>query len=205
MHRVLTENPVYKEAVEQVARIKGAQRRHQEQTAKAETAYRAAAAAYHQEAVEALREGREAPERPTPPEVDAALVQQLTQDCIECPALIREAERKLAAALLPQMEARAFEVEETVREFADQMRGLAREASELRVTVAAQRSAAGLTPLVNQGVVDVAALLDCVLRGDRLLTAESPISATRDAGAFDLSAPRGSAQVISFASLGGRR
>jgi len=205
MHKLLTEHPAYKQAVEQVARIKGAQTRHQQQTAKAEEDYRAAAAAYQQAAVEALREGREAPERPTPPEVDPALIQQLAQDTIEAPAILRDAERKLAPSLLPLMEARAFEVEETIRQAADTMRGLAREASELRVTVAAQRAAAELPQLRDQGVVDVARLVDLVLRGDRLLAAESPTSVTRDAGAWDLGARRGSQSVISFATLGGRR
>ncbi len=173
MHRILTEHAVYQRAVEQVARIRGAQLRHQQQLAKAEQEYQAAAAAYQREAVEALREGREAPER------------------------------RLAPELLPKLEARAFEVEETIREFADTMRGLAREASELRVTAAAHRAAAELPPLVNQGAVDVAGLFDLVTRGDRLLEAESP--SYSEVGAWDPDAPRGSQPVLSFNTLGGRR
>lgn len=203
MHKLLTEHPVYKQAVEQVARIKGAQVRHQLQTAKAEQEYRAAAAAYQREAVEGLREGREAPERPVPPEVDPVLVQQLAQDSIEAPAILRDAERVLAPSLLPLMEERALEVEETIREFADTMRGLAREASELRVTTAAHRAAADLPPLVNQGVVDVAGLFDLVTRGHHLLAAESALGG---AGSWDLDAPRGSHNVFSFSTtLAGRR
>lgn len=203
MHRLLTDHPVYKQAVEQVARIKGAQLRHQQQLAKAEEEYRAASAVYQREAVEALRDGREAPERPTPLEVDLELVRQLAEDSIEAPAVIRQAERQLAPELLPQMEARAFELEETIREFADTMRGLAREASQLRVTVAAQRAAADLPPLVNDGAVDVAGLVDLVVRGDRLLEARSP--SYSDVGSWDPVAPRGSHPAFSFTTLGGRR
>ena len=204
MHRLLTDHPVYQRAVEQVARIKGAQFRHQTQLAKAEQDYRAASAAYQEAAVEALRQGREAPERPTPPEVDAALIQVLAQDSIEAPAIIRDAERRLAPELLPQLEARAFEVEETIREYADSMRGLAREASELRVTTAAHRAAAELPPLLDQGAVDVATLFDLVTRGDKLLAAEPAL--WNEAASWDPDAPRGTQPILSFASrLSGRR
>lgn len=205
MHRILTEHPAYKQAVEQVARIKGAQFRHQQQLAKAEQEHRAAAAEYQREAIEALRDGREAPERPTPPEVDPALIQQLAQDTIEAPAIVRDAERRLAPELLPLLEARAFELEETIRQAADSLRGLAREASELRVTTAAHRAAAELPQLVDQGAVDVARLFYLVTRGDPLLAAESATSATWDAGSWDPDAPRGSHRFASFGTLGGRR
>lgn len=206
MHGILTEHAVYRRAVDEVARVKGAQRRHQEQVAKAEHEYREAAAAYQQAAVEALREGRDAPtDRPTPPEVDSTLILQLAQDTLDAPSILRDAERRLAPELLPQMEARAFEVEETIRQAADTMRGLAREASELRVTVAAQRAAAELPPLLDQGAVDVARLVDLVLRGDRLLAAESPTSASRDVGSWDWDGARGSHPISSFSPLAGRR
>ena len=202
MHKLLTEHPAYRRAVDEVARIRGAQTRHQQQTAKAEQDYRDAAATYQREAVEALREGREATgERPSAPEVDPALIQQLAQDSIEAPAIVRDAERRLAPELLPQMEARAFELEETIRQAADSLRGLAREASELRVTVAAQRAAAELPPLRSEGAVDVARLVDLVLRGDRLLEAES----YGEVGSWDPDAPRGSHPVTSFSRLAGRR
>lgn len=205
MHPILTDHPVYRQAVDEVARIKAAQARHRQQVDQAEKDYRAASAEYQRAAVEALREGLPAPQRPTPPEVDVALTQQLAQDTIESSSILREAERQLAPSLLPQMERRALELEETVKEFADTMRGLAREASELRVTVAAHRAAAGLPPLVNQGVVDVAALFALVVHGDRLLAAESP--RTANGAEFDPHAPRGSqdATIHSFASLAGRR
>jgi len=196
----LSEHPVYKRAVEEVARIRGAQARHQQQTARAEAKYREAAADYQRQAVEALRAGREAPERPTPPEVDPALVQQLAQDTIQSSDILRDAVRRLAPELLPLMEARALEVEETIRQAADTMHALAREASELRVTAAAHRAAAELPQLVNEGVVDVAGLFDLVTRGDRLLAAESP--SYSDVGSLHWDAPRGSHP---FATLRGRR
>ena len=128
-------------------------------------------------------------------------MQQLAQDSVEAPAVLRDAERRLAPELLPLMEARAFELEETIRQAADSLRGLAREASELRVTVAAQRAAAELPPLKSEGAVDVARLFDLVLRGDRLLAAES----YSEVGSLDWDAPRGSHPVISFDRLAGRR
>jgi hypothetical protein len=203
MHRLLTEHPVYQRALEEVARIRGAQALHRQRTEQAEREYREAQAAYQRDAVAALREGREAPERPVPPEVDVALIQQLAQDVIEAPAIVREAERGLAPELLPRLEERAFEVEETVRELADTMRGLAREAGELRVTAAAHRAAADLPPLVNPGAVDVAGLVDLVLHGHRLLDAE-PASWSETA-TWDLTAPRGSHKIASFSPLAGRR
>lgn len=203
MHRLLTEHPAYKQAIDEVTRIRAAQTRHREATERAERDYRAAAAEYQRQAVEALREGREAPEPPTPPLVDVALVQQLAQDSIEAPAILRQAERDLAPAVLPQLEERALEIEESIRQAVDTMRGLAREASELRVTAEAQRAAAELPPLVDPGAVDVPALVDLVVHGHRLLEARP--ANWDDIGGWDMNAPRGSQAVVRFDRLAGRR
>jgi hypothetical protein len=200
MHKLLTEHPRYKKALAEVAGIKQAEARHQQKTRKAEQDYQRARDEYEQKAVEALREGRDAPPRPTPPEVDPALVQRLAIDAIKSDDLLRAAERDLAPALLPKLDARAFEIEEAIRQAADTMKAMAREASALRVTAGALRAAAEFPPLSDPGAVDVARLFDLVVHGDHLLAPQTD----DDVAGFDWSVQR--REEATFGpSLGGRR
>ncbi len=171
MHRLLEDHPRFKRAAEEAENVRRENARFQAQTAQAEAESRQARLEY--EAEWALERDDPVPPRPVSPEVDVALAQQLQAQATDAPRFEREACAELAEEVLPQLERRAGELEETVREAVDSLQTLVREACELRVTAAQLRPASGKS-LADQGAVDVVALFDLVVHGHRLLEAESP-------------------------------
>lgn len=207
MHRLLTEHPKYREALRRAEKVRTANARFQARTTQEEQEFRLARTRYEAEAKAALERNDPLPERPVAPEVDAALAQQLASDAVDAPRFEHEARAELCDEVLPRLEARAAEVEATFADALGVLGPLAREASELRVTAAQLRAAAGLPPLREQGAVGVAAMFVLVEHGDRLLQAGSSAPAGGDAAALDVTAPRGSHQPRSLSNfrLAGRR
>lgn len=207
MHEILTNHPEYQAALAAGRKVRARSSRLASVTAKRRAEHQAALLRYHDAVREALDSGSTPPDPPTAPVEDPELARTLAQEAVLADRPEQAIYTALAPELLPLLERRAAELEQTAREAADILAATAAESSRLRATGERLRRSSGRLGLLDSGPVDPAGLLRLVADGRGLLDSADPRPSASDAAghSFATASPSQPARLFRDMRLEGRR